>query len=256
MANGGRLSGEVAIVTAGGQGIGEAIAKTFAHEGATVAVVDINGETAERVSCEIAAAGGKAFALTVDVTKSDKVDAMVADVVKRCGTVDILVNGAGGWHKIVPLVDITDEEWDRLLTLNITTAFYCARAAARVMIEKKSGRIISIASNAGIAPSPLAKSCLPYVAGKSALIGISKFLANDLGPYGITVNCVAPGTTLTPRVKKARDQATIDRLIATNPLRRLVEAQDAADATLFLASKEARNITGVCLQVNAGKLIS
>jgi NAD(P)-dependent dehydrogenase (short-subunit alcohol dehydrogenase family) len=219
-------------------------------------VVDINGKEAERVAGEIAADGGKAFALTVDVTKSDKVDAMVADVVKRCGTVDILVNGAGGWQEIVPLVDITDEEWDRLLTLNITTAFYCARAAARVMIGKKSGRIISIASNAGIAPSPLAKSCIPYVAGKSALIGISKFLANDLGPYGITVNCVAPGTTLTPRVKKARDQATIDRLIATNPLRRLVEVQDAAEAVLFIASKEARNITGVCLQVNAGKLIS
>jgi NAD(P)-dependent dehydrogenase (short-subunit alcohol dehydrogenase family) len=256
MPNGGRLAGDVAIVTAGGQGIGEAIAKTFAQEGAAVAVVDINAETAERVRCEIEASGGKAIALTVDVTKSDRVDAMVADVVKRFGTVDILINGAGGWHEIVPLVDITDEEWDRLLTLNITTAFYCARAAARVMIEKKSGRIISIASNAGIAPSPLAKSCIPYVAGKSALIGISKFLANDLGPYGITVNCVAPGTTLTPRVKKARDPATIERLIATNPLRRLVEAQDAADAALFLASKEARNITGVCLQVNAGKLIS
>ena len=256
MPNGGRISGDVAIVTAGGQGIGEAIAKTFAREGATVAVVDINGKEAARVVDEIAADGGKAFALTVDVTKSDKVDAMVADVVKRCGTVDILVNGAGGWQQIVPLVDITDEEWDRLLTLNITTAFYCSRATARVMIGKKSGRIISIASNAGIAPSPLAKSCLPYVAGKSALIGISKFLANDLGPFGITVNCVAPGTTLTPRVKKARDQATIDRLIATNPLRRLVEAQDAADAVLFIASKEARNITGVCLQVNAGKLIS
>jgi hypothetical protein len=128
MANGGRLSGDVAIVTAGGQGIGEAIAKTFAREGATVAVVDINGKEAERVAGEIATAvsagGGKAFALTVDVTKSDKVDAMVAEVVKRCGTVDILVNGAGGWHQIVPLVDITDEEWDRLLTLNITTAFY------------------------------------------------------------------------------------------------------------------------------------
>ena len=256
MPNGGRISGDVAIVTAGGQGIGEAIAKAFAREGATVAVVDINGKEAARVVDEIAADGGKAFALTVDVTKSDKVDAMVADVVKRCGTVDILVNGAGGWQQIVPLVDITDEEWDRLLTLNITTAFYCSRAAARVMIGKKSGRIISIASNAGIAPSPLAKSCLPYVAGKSALIGITKFLANDLGPFGITVNCVAPGTTLTPRVKKARDQATIDRLIATNPLRRLVEAQDAADAVLFIASKEARNITGVCLQVNAGKLIS
>jgi 3-oxoacyl-[acyl-carrier protein] reductase len=125
----------------------------------------------------------------------------------------------------------------------------------KVMIEKGGGRIISLASNAGIAPSPVSKSCLPYVAGKSALIGITKFMANDLGPHNITVNCVAPGTTLTPRVKKARDQATIDRLIATNPLRRLVEVEDAAEAALFLASKAARNITGITLQVNAGKLI-
>jgi 3-oxoacyl-[acyl-carrier protein] reductase len=256
MAVAGRLAGDVAIVTAGGMGIGEAIAKIFAREGATVAVVDINTAEAARVVGEIEAAGGKAFALTVDVTKSDKVDAMVAEVVKRCGTVDILLNGAGGWTRIQPLVEIPDEEWLRLVELNLHSAFYCTRAVVRVMIENGGGRIISLASNAGIAPSPVSKSCLPYVAGKSALIGITKFMANDLGPHNITVNCVAPGTTLTPRVKKARDQATIDRLIATNPLRRLVEVEDAAEAALFLASKAARNVTGITLQVNAGKLIT
>jgi NAD(P)-dependent dehydrogenase (short-subunit alcohol dehydrogenase family) len=256
MADAGRLAGDVAIVTAGGAGIGEAIARIFAREGATVAVVDINTADADRVAGEIAAAGGKAFAMTVDVTKSDKVDAMVAEVVKRCGKVDILLNGAGGWTRIQPLVEIPDEEWLRLVELNLHSAFYCTRAVVRVMIENGGGRIISLASNAGIAPSPVSRSCLPYVAGKSALIGITKFMANDLGPHNITVNCVAPGTTLTPRVKKARDQATIDRLIATNPLRRLVEVEDAAEAALFLASKAARNVTGITLQVNAGKLIT
>jgi 3-oxoacyl-[acyl-carrier protein] reductase len=256
MADAGRLAGDVAIVTAGGAGIGEAIARIFAREGATVAVVDIDTADADRVAGEIAAAGGKAFAMTVDVTKSDKVDAMVADVVKRCGKVDILLNGAGGWTRIQPLVEIPDEEWLRLVELNLHSAFYCTRAVVRVMIENGGGRIISLASNAGIAPSPVSRSCLPYVAGKSALIGITKFMANDLGPHNITVNCVAPGTTLTPRVKKARDQATIDRLIATNPLRRLVEVEDAAEAALFLASKAARNVTGITLQVNAGKLIT
>jgi 3-oxoacyl-[acyl-carrier protein] reductase len=256
MADAGRLAGDVAIVTAGGAGIGEAIARIFAREGAAVAVVDIDTADADRVAGEIAAAGGKAFAMTVDVTKSDKVDAMVAEVVKRCGKVDILLNGAGGWTRIQPLVEIPDEEWLRLVELNLHSAFYCTRAVVRVMIENGGGRIISLASNAGIAPSPVSKSCLPYVAGKSALIGITKFMANDLGPHNITVNCVAPGTTLTPRVKKARDQATIDRLIATNPLRRLVEVEDAAEAALFLASKAARNVTGITLQVNAGKLIT
>jgi 3-oxoacyl-[acyl-carrier protein] reductase len=256
MADAGRLAGDVAIVTAGGAGIGEAIARIFAREGAAVAVVDIDTADADRVAGEIAAAGGKAFAMTVDVTKSDKVDAMVAEVVKRCGKVDILLNGAGGWTRIQPLVEIPDEEWLRLVELNLHSAFYCTRAVVRVMIENGGGRIISLASNAGIAPSPVSRSCLPYVAGKSALIGITKFMANDLGPHNITVNCVAPGTTLTPRVKKARDQATIDRLIATNPLRRLVEVEDAAEAALFLASKAARNVTGITLQVNAGKLIT
>jgi 3-oxoacyl-[acyl-carrier protein] reductase len=256
MADAGRLAGDVAIVTAGGAGIGEAIARIFAREGATVAVVDIDTADADRVAGEIAAAGGTAFAMTVDVTKSDKVDAMVAEVVKRCGKVDILLNGAGGWTRIQPLVEIPDEEWLRLVELNLHSAFYCTRAVVRVMIENGGGRIISLASNAGIAPSPVSRSCLPYVAGKSALIGITKFMANDLGPHNITVNCVAPGTTLTPRVKKARDQATIDRLIATNPLRRLVEVEDAAEAALFLASKAARNVTGITLQVNAGKLIT
>lgn len=251
-----RLAGQVAIVTAAAQGIGEAIARAFAREGASVALVDINGGEANRVAGEIVAAGGNAFAITTDATRSPEVDAMVADVVGRCGTVDILVNGAGGWERIQPITELSDEEWERLITLNLTSAFYCARAAARVMIEKESGRIISIASNAGIAPSPISPSALPYAAGKSGLIGFSKFLARDLGPHGVTVNCIAPGTTLTPRVRRARDQETLERIAATNPMRHLVEPQDSAEAAVFLASKEARYITGVTLQVNAGKLIT
>lgn len=252
----GKLSGKVAIVTAGGQGIGEAIAKTFAREGAKVAVVDINAEDAGRVTNEIVAIGGQAFALTVDVTRSDKVDAMVSDVVARCGSIDVLVNGAGGWQHILPITEIEDEEWERLITLNLTSAFYCTRAVARTMIENRRGRIVSITSNAGIAPSPQVQSSMPYAAAKAGLIGMTKQLARDLGPHGITVNCVAPGTTATQRVRKARTRESLDRIASTNPLRHLVEPQDAAEATLFLASDEARYITGVTLKVNAGKLIS
>lgn len=251
----GRLAGSVAIVTAAAQGLGEAIAKCFAREGATVAVVDINQGELERVAGEIEAAGGTALIQVVDVTKSSAVDRMVADVVERCGTVDILLNGAGGFHRLSPITEIADDEWERVIALNLTSAFYCSRAAARVMVEKKFGRIISISSGAGLAPNPHAPSYAPYGAAKAGVIGMSKLIARDLGPYNITVNCIAPGTTLTPRVKKVRDAESIAKIAAMNPMRHLVEPEDTAEAALYLASKEARYVTGVTLMVNAGNLI-
>lgn len=251
----GRLAGSVAIVTAAAQGLGEAIAKCFAREGATVAVVDINQGELERVAGEIEAAGGTALIQVVDVTKSSAVDRMVADVVERCGTVDILLNGAGGFHRLSPITEIADDEWERVIALNLTSAFYCSRAAARVMIEKQFGRIISISSGAGLAPNPHAPSYAPYGAAKAGVIGMSKLIARDLGPYNITVNCIAPGTTLTPRVKKVRDAESIAKIAAMNPMRHLVEPEDTAEAALYLASKEARYVTGVTLMVNAGNLI-
>jgi 3-oxoacyl-[acyl-carrier protein] reductase len=251
----GRLAGSVAIVTAAAQGLGEAIAKCFAREGATVAVVDINQGELERVAGEIEAAGGTALIKVVDVTKSSAVDRMVADVVDHYGTVDILLNGAGGFHRLSPITEIADDEWERVIALNLTSAFYCSRAAARVMMEKQFGRIISISSGAGLAPNPHAPSYAPYGAAKAGVIGMSKLIARDLGPYNITVNCIAPGTTLTPRVRKVRDAESLEKIAAMNPMRHLVEPEDTAEAALYLASKEARYVTGVTLMVNAGNLI-
>lgn len=255
MAGAGKLSGSTAIVTAAGQGLGEAIAKTLAREGASVAVVDINLPEAGRVGAEIEAAGGSALVLKADVTRSQEVAGMVKAVLDRWGTVDILVNAAGGFHRFAPITDISEEEWDRVINLNLKTAFLCTQAVAKTMMEKKKGRIISIASGAGIGPNPYAPSYLPYGAGKAGLIGFSKLLARDLGAYGITVNAVAPGTTLTPRVRKVRDAASIERIASMNAMKCLVEPQDTAEAVLFLASDAARYITGVTLNVNAGNLI-
>ncbi len=255
MAGAGKLSASTAIVTAAGQGLGEAIAKTLAREGASVAVVDINLAEAERVGTEIGAAGGSALVLKADVTRAEEVAAMVKAVLDKWGTVDILVNAAGGFHQFAPITDISEEEWDRVITLNLKTAFLCTREVAKTMIERKKGRIIGIASGAGIGPNPYAPSYLPYGAGKAGLIGFSKLLARDLGAYGITVNTISPGTTLTPRVKKVRDAASIERIASQNPMRTLVEPQDTAEAVLFLASDAARYITGVNLNVNAGNLI-
>ena len=255
MAGTGKLSGATAIVTAAGQGLGEAIAKIFAREGASVAVVDINLPEAQRVGAEIEAAGGSALVLQADVTRSQEVTAMVKAVVDRWGTVDILVNGAGGFHRLAPITDISEEEWDRVINLNLKTAFLCTKAVAGIMMEKKKGRIISIASGAGVGPNPYAPSYLPYGAGKAGLIGFTKLLARDIGAYGITANTISPGTTLTPRVRKVRDAASIEKIKAQNPMRCLVEPEDTAEAALFLASDAARHITGINMNVNAGNLI-
>ncbi len=255
MAGTGRLSGSTAIVTAAGQGLGEAIAKIFAREGAAVAVVDINLPEAQRVGAEIEAAGGSALVVKADVTRSQEVAAMVKAVVDRWGTVDILVNGAGGFDRLAPITDISEEEWDRVINLNLKTAFLCTKAVAGIMIERKKGRIISIASGAGVGPNPYAPSYLPYGAGKAGLIGFTKLLARDIGMYGITANTISPGTTLTPRVRKVRDAASIEKIKAQNPMRCLVEPEDTAEAALFLASDAACHITGINLNVNAGNLI-
>jgi 3-oxoacyl-[acyl-carrier protein] reductase len=251
----GRLAGSVAIVTAAGQGLGEAISKLFAHEGASVAVTDINLTEAQRVGKDIEDQGGTVLVLQADATRAQEVRDMVKKVLERFGTVDILVNAAGGFHRFAPITEISEEEWDRVITVNLKTTFLCTQAVAPVMMEKKRGRVINIASGAGIAPNPHAPTYLPYGAGKAGVIGFTKVLARDMGPYGVTVNAIAPGTTLTPRVRKVRDAASIERLIATNPMRALVEPEDTAEAALFLASSAGRYITGVTLNVNAGNLI-
>ena len=255
MSDGPKLAGACAIVTAAGQGLGEAIAKIFAREGAKVAAVDLNAEQAIRVANEITAGGGDAFALTADVSRTAQVNEMVGAVVRRYGTVDILVNAAGGFHKFAPITEITDDEWDRVITDNLRTTFLCSRAVAALMIERKRGRIINIASGAGIAPNPHAPSYLPYGAAKAGVIGFTKLLARDIGQYGVTVNAIAPGTTLTPRVAKVRDAASVETIRSRNPMRALVEPVDTAEAVLFLASDAARYITGITLNVNAGNLI-
>jgi NAD(P)-dependent dehydrogenase (short-subunit alcohol dehydrogenase family) len=255
MAHSGRLAGHVAIVTAAGQGIGEAIAKTYTREGARVAAVDLNRGEADRVVREIAAMGGEAIALEVDVTRTAAVEAMTKAVLERWGTIDILVNAAGGFHRLAPITDITDEEWDQVITVNLKSTFLCSRAVAPTMIARKKGRIINIASGSGIAPNPYAQTYLPYGAAKAGVINFSKVLGRDLGQYGITVNAISPGTTATPRVVKVRDAESMKRIAEQNPMRKLVEVEDTAEAALYLASPEARYVTGVNLNVNAGNLM-
>ena len=197
----GRLAGLTAIVTGASQGIAEAIAKSFAREGAAVAIASTNLSEALRVAKEIEAAGGAVLALHTDVTRADQVAAMVKAVLARWGTVDILVNGVGGFHGMEPITEITEEQWDHVINLNMKSAFLCAKAVAPIMMEKKKGRIINIASQGGIGPNPHAPSYLPYGAAKAGVRGFSKHLAKQLGAYGITVNAVSPRWTAGVRVR-------------------------------------------------------
>jgi 3-oxoacyl-[acyl-carrier protein] reductase len=249
---GGRLAGLTAIVTGASAGIAENVAKTFAREGAKVAVVSRNVPEARRVAAEIEATGAAVMMVEADVTRASDVERMIGAVTQRWRAIDILVNGVGGWQKLAPITEITEEDWDRIVALNLKSVFLCVRAVAKVMLEQKKGRIINLGSQSGVGPNSGTHSNLPYAASKGALITLTKHLAKQLGPDGITVNCVSPGTTLTPRVSKLWDAATQEKKAATNPLRCLVEPQDSADAILFLASDEARHITGVNLNVNAG----
>jgi NAD(P)-dependent dehydrogenase (short-subunit alcohol dehydrogenase family) len=255
-ATGGKLVGSVAVVTAAGQGLGEAIAKTLAREGAAVVVSDINETEAERVKDAIVAAGGTAVVILADVTKSPAVAHLFESAVARFGPVDILVNVAGGFSRYVAITEIEEEEWDRVVTLNLKTCFLCSQAAARIMIANKKGRIINIASQGGVGPNPYARSFIPYGASKAGVIALAKHMAKDLGVHGITVNAISPSTALTPRVMKVRDEAARAQIASQNAMKKLIEPQDCAEAVLFLASPEARYITGINLNVNAGTLIA
>jgi 3-oxoacyl-[acyl-carrier protein] reductase len=251
----GRLTGSVAIVTGASEGIAEAIAKMFAREGAAVAVVSRNLERTQRIAGEIERDGGCALALAADVRRAPEVQRMVQAVIERWSKVDILVNGVGGYTGKAGIEDIAEEQWDAVIELNVKTAFLCAQAVAGPMKAQRRGRIINIGSQAAIAPNPHGDSYLPYAAAKAGLIGFTKHLAKQLGPFGITVNAISPSTTLTPRARGNVDDAAVERMKAHNPMRSLVEPSDSAEAALFLASEGGRYITGMNLNVNAGTLI-
>jgi NAD(P)-dependent dehydrogenase (short-subunit alcohol dehydrogenase family) len=250
-----KLSGQYAVVTGAAGGLGEVIAKILAQEGASVAVADINIQEAKRVESEIQENGGLALAIQFDVTRSREVTRMVQQVLDRWGVIDILVNNAGGFNNFSPLLEIPEDEWDRVIAFNLKSVFLCCQAVAKNMMERRKGRIINIASRAGLAPNPGGPDYLPYGAAKAGVIGFTRLLAKELGPYGITVNSISPSTVLTQRVIKLRDPESLKKIADMAPLRHLVEPRDIAEAVLFLASEGARYITGINLNVNAGNLM-
>jgi len=245
-----RLKDKVAIITGGGRGIGEATAKRFSAEGAKVVVADLNAEDVARVVAEITGAGGQAIGAVVDVTNRANVDEMVAKAVATFGKLDILVNNAGITADNT-LLKMTEAEWDRVLNVNLKGVFHCGQAAAAVMVEKGGGVILNASSVVGIYGN---FGQTNYAATKWGVIGMTKSWAKELGRKGIRVNAVAPGFILTPMTEKMPEKV-LEMMKDKSPLKSLGYSDDIANAYLYLASDEARFVTGTVLSVDGGLVL-
>ena len=251
-----RLQGKTAIVTGGGSGFGEGIAKTFAREGANVVVNDLNGAAAERVASEIAVSGGKAIAVPGDVTKQADWQTLFDASIEDFGSVQVVVNNAGTTHRNKPVMDITEAEFDRVYAVNVKSIYFSVTQFVPYFRKVGGGSFINIASTAGVRPRP---GLIWYNGSKAAVIIASKALAVELGPDRIRVNCINPvmGETglLSEFMGMEDTPANRQKFLATIPLGRLSTPQDIANAALYLASDDAEFITGVALEVDGGRCV-
>jgi glucose 1-dehydrogenase len=243
------LDGQVALVTGAASGIGRAIATALVAQDARVMIGDLNGTRAQQVAAELGE--GKARACRIDVADSRQADAAIAAAVEAFGQLNILVNNAGiDLHK--PIVEITDEEWQRTIAVILNGTFYCARAAARQMMSQGSGgKIVNIASTVAGGPRP---NSGPYCAAKAGIVALTSVLAMELGPHGINVNCVGPGLTDTPLMQGSTTPAYQENFIKQVPLGRMAQPADIADVVAFLCTPAARYVTGQTLFVDGGYL--
>lgn len=247
-----QLSGRVAIVTGGGRGHGESMSRALAKHGAVVAVVDINGDEAQKVQGDIERDGGVSAAYQVDVRQMSAVQAMVDDVTRRFGRIDILINNACAAIRRVPFVDMERAEWDQVLAVNLTGAFNCSQAVGRVMKEQRSGRMINISSFAAGLP---AAGFAAYSASKAGLEALSKTVAGELGEFGITAVYVRPGVVETEFTRPGHAGEVGEKMRSVIASRRFGTTDELARAICFLASPLAEYINGGPIPIDGGKYV-
>ena len=246
---------QVAVVTGSARGIGKGAAEAFAEAGALVYLLDIDEKTGTAVMEAIRGRGGKARFVACDVTKAASVQQAFGAILAESARIDILVNNAGGWTKQQPTIDTPEEEWDRIINVNLKSVFLCAKAVIPVFKRQKSGCIVNMGSLGGLTTHPNTTSSPPYVVSKAGVHSLTRVLASELGRDGVVVNALAPSTTATERVLSVRSDEQRARIAASNLVGRIAEVKEIVSWILFLATPEARYLTGQTISVNGGRLM-
>ena len=247
------FAGQVAVITGGARGIGKGAAEAFAEAGARVYVIDMDETGGEGVVRDIRKAGGNASFVAADVTDAARVKEAFERIAGEAERLDVLVNCAGGFWKQLSVEETPEDEWDKVIDLNLKSIFLCARAAIPAFKRQKSGRVINIGSMAGV--STLQPSSPPYSAAKAGVHALTRVLAFELGKHGVTANAIAPGTTATERVVAVRSQEQRDAIGKGTLVGRIAEVPDMVGWILFLACPEAGYLTGQTISVNGGRLM-
>ncbi|MBI3744428.1 MAG: glucose 1-dehydrogenase [Chloroflexi bacterium] len=250
-----QLKDQVALITGGASGLGRATALMMAREGANVAIADLNTDMGAEVVREVEKLGRKALCLRTDTTRKDQVHAIVKKTLDSFGRIDILVNSAGVTHRAY-VIDMPEDKWDWVVAVHLKSVFLCAQAVLPSMMERKYGRIVSIASRAAFKGRVRTG---PYAAAKGAMISFSRVLAAETASSGITVNCIAPGTTTTPLVLKTMGEAEManeakNSGVITTPVR-LATPDEQAAAIMYLVGSYSSHITGQTIHVNGGSFM-
>lgn len=248
-----RFDGKVAIVTGAGRGMGRAVAQLLAREGARVVVNDINADSASAVTKDIRQSGGEAVSAPGDVSNSSDVKRVVETALSRFNRIDILVNNAGIAETTSPLEDIDDEEWAKIIDVNLKGTFLFMKAVLPHMKKQRSGKIINISSSAGRSTSTFAGA--HYTAAKAGVLGLTRHGARESATSNININAVTPGTIETELLYEHASKERIAEEAQKIPLRRLGSPEDEANLVAFLASEESSFITGATIDINGGELM-